>query len=203
MKTSNIAIWAAPVLAMGSIALSGCGQRSASNPTTVSYSQAGICKTYKTLAGTDENAKSDEAFAVFKIESIDNTKPSSGFTFDPQRFYVDQSTAEQKTKNLSFQKRRFMNPDPRFAKSMGVAAPELVSLKGGEKLEINGFIVVPITLGLPGGGQGGGENSFELVYDSTTAHEQTQTSEGLVIAKTSPAGTNYTIIESCKELPLK
>ncbi|MCI0601034.1 MAG: hypothetical protein L0Y50_01925 [Beijerinckiaceae bacterium] len=201
MKTSNIAIWAAPVLAAGSIALSGCGQRSAANPTTISYSQIGLCKTYNTLAGTEEKAKSNEAFAVFKIVTIDNSKPSSVFTFDPARFYVDQSTAAQKTKNLSFQQRRFMNPDPRFAKAMGVASPELISLKGGEKLDVNGVIIVPIATNLPSGGQE--SDSFDLVYDSTTAHEQTQTSEGLVVAKTNPAGTKYSTIESCKELALK
>ena len=198
MKTSNIAIWALPLLAAGPIALSGCGQRSASNPTTISYSEVGICKTYTTVAGTEEKAKSNEAFAVFKIESIDNTKPSSAFTFDPARFYVDQSTAEQRTKNLSFQKRRFMNPDPRFAKAMGMAAPELVSLKGGEKREVNGIIIVPVSTDL-----GPEVDSFDLVYDSTTAHEQTQSSEGVVIAKTNPTGTKYTTVESCKELAMK
>jgi hypothetical protein len=123
MKTSNIAIWTAPLLAAGAIALSGCGKRSNANPTAITYSQIGVCKTWISPAGTEEKAKSDEIYAVYKIETVDNTKPSDIFTFDPQRLYVNQSTAEQMRKNLSFQIRRFIEGDPRFAKTMGVKAP--------------------------------------------------------------------------------
>ena len=97
MKSSNISVLAVPMLVAGLIALPGCGGRSAANPTTISYREVGICKSYDTPTGTTA-AKPDEAFAVFKIETIDNTKQNNNFNLDPQRLYVDQSGAEQKRK---------------------------------------------------------------------------------------------------------
>jgi hypothetical protein len=199
MKTSNIAIWTAPLLAASAIALSGCGQRSASNPTAISYRQIGVCKTWTSPAGTEEKAHSDEIYAIFKIESVDNTKPSNNFTFDPQRFYVNQSTAEQMTKNLSYQNRRFIEGGPRFAQAMGVKAPgEMTNVKGGEKLDVNAYVIAAVSPNLPADKPPVG-NSFDLTYDMTTAHEQSQTSEGIVMAKTN-AGAAVPVVESCKEL---
>ena len=58
------------------------------------YHQVGICKTYETPSGTEE-AKANEGFAIFKIESVDNSKYNDVFNFDPGRFYVNQSNAQQ------------------------------------------------------------------------------------------------------------
>jgi hypothetical protein len=63
------------MLVAGSIALSGCGKRSATNPTMISYSQVGVCKSY----GDEEKAKPNEGFVIFKIETIDNSKQSDTF----------------------------------------------------------------------------------------------------------------------------
>jgi hypothetical protein len=78
MRPSNTSILSVSLLISGSIALSGCGR----GATTVSYRQAGICKAYDTASGP-VRARSDEAFAIFKIEAVDNTKPSESFDFDP------------------------------------------------------------------------------------------------------------------------
>lgn len=201
MKTSHIALWTVPLLAVGALALSGCGKRSNANPATISYSQIGVCKNWTSPGGTEENAKPDEIYAVFKIETVDNTKPSDIFTFDPQRLYVNQSTAGQMQKNLSFQARKFVAGDPRFAKSMGVKAPEGVTIKGGEKLDVNAFVIAAVSPNLPADKPPVG-NAYDLTYDTTTAHEQTQTGEGIVITKLN-AGATFTPVESCKDLPYK
>jgi hypothetical protein len=80
-----------PMLVAGSIALSGCGGRSSSNPTIISYRPVGICKGYETPDGP-VTAGANKGFAVFKIESVDNTKYASSFTFAPERLFVNQST---------------------------------------------------------------------------------------------------------------
>jgi len=202
MKTSNIAIWTVPLLAAGAIALSGCGRRSDTNPTTITYSQLGVCKSWTTPAGTEETAHPDEIYAVFKIESVDNTKPSDSFTFDPQRFYVNQSTAQQMEKNLSFQIRRFIEGDPRFAQAMEVKAPGgMTSIKGGQKLDVDAYVIAAVSPNLPADKPPVG-NSFDLTYDTTTAHEQAQTSEGIVVTKTN-AGAAVPEAENCKELAYK
>src|SRR5262249_55884853 len=129
--------------------------------------------------------------------------PSSDFGFDPDRLYVDQSTAEQRTKNLSFQIRRFIVADPRFAQAMGVSHPGRGTVPGNQKHDVNGFVFVPASTSMPADKPPVG-NSFDLIYDTTNPIEQWQRSEGdIVMAKTNPPGATFTEVESCKELAYK
>ena len=136
----------AMTLALGGLAApSFAGQTIA-----ISYHQVGICKGYDTVAGP-VTARSDEAFAIFKIEAVDNTKPSGRFDFDPTHLYVDQSTPEQKAKTTVWDKnRRFVYSDPRFAQNMGVSSAVETTIPAGTKLEINGIAVVPLGINNPG-----------------------------------------------------
>jgi hypothetical protein len=115
MKTSTMCFLSVPLLVAGSIALSGCG-RSSSSSTNISYRQVGICKGYETPAGPI-TAAANEGFAVFKIESVDNTKYGSSFSLTPERLYVNQSTPAQAAGQVSNWNRRFVHRDPRFAHS--------------------------------------------------------------------------------------
>lgn len=122
----------------------------AGETTAIFYHQVGICKGYDTAAGPV--TRSDEAFAIFKIEAVDNTKPSGSFDFDSTHLYVDQSTPEQKAKPAVWDKnRRFVYSDPRFAQNMGVLSAVETTIPEGTKLEINGFAVVPIGINNPSG----------------------------------------------------
>jgi hypothetical protein len=201
MKAPKISVWAIPVFATASIVLSGCGGRSAANPTPISYHEVGICKSYVVPTGTAQ-AKPDEGFAVFKIETIDNTKQNSSFSFDPSRFYVDQTKAEDKNRSLSFQTRRFVNLDPRFAGSMGVKALTDATVPANEKLDINTFIIVPLATNNPTGRPDVDQYSFDLVYDTSTTEKQWGTGE-VVLTNTNQPGIKYPVIENCKELALK
>ena len=172
MKTSRNCLLSVPMLVAGSIALSGCG-RSAANPTTISYHEVGICKTYDTPTGV-EKSKADEGFAVFKIETIDNTKFNSNFDFEPERLYVNQSTPEQQathTNVLYNRNVRYVIPDPRFAQNMGFTHIPRATVPAGEKLDINGIVVVPLALNNPTHGPEANQYSFEFEYDTTT-HEK-------------------------------
>ena len=107
----------------------------AGETTTISYHQVGICKGYDTAAGPVAT-RSDEAFAIFKIEAVDNTKPSGSFDFDPTHLYVDQSTPAQNAKKAVWDKnRRFVYSDPRFAQNMGVSRAVETTIPEGTKLE--------------------------------------------------------------------
>jgi hypothetical protein len=120
------------------------------------------CKVWTTPAGNVEKAKTDEGFAVFKIETIDNTKPSNSFNLDPERLYVDQTKAEMKSKNISFQVRRFINPAPRFAQAMGVKALERAAFPGNQIVDVNSYVVVPLATNNPTGGPEADQYSFDL-----------------------------------------
>lgn len=60
---------------------------------TISYHQVGACNGFNTAYG-ETNAGPNAAFVVFAIESVDNTKTASTFSFDPSRLYVRQTIDE-------------------------------------------------------------------------------------------------------------
>jgi hypothetical protein len=202
MKTSKIAIWTLLPLAAGATALSGCGRRGPDNPTTISYSQIGVCKMWAEPTGFEQKARANELFAIFKIDSIDNSKPSNEFGFDPERMYVNQSTQEQLKKNLSFQTRRFMVSDPRFTQAMGVSSPQRATVPGNQKVDVNAYVLVPVSMDLPADKPPVG-NAYELTFDTTNPIDQWQSaSAGINMTKTNPDAT-FTPAENCKELAYK
>jgi len=202
MKTSNIAILSVPMLVAGSIALSGCGKRSATNPTMISYSQVGVCKSYATLTGNEQKAKPNEGFVIFKIETIDNAKQSDTFYLDPERLMVDQTTAEFQQKDISRRSRRFIDADPRFAQAMGVKGLARAAFPANEKTDVNSFVIVPLPLDSGLGGPNAKQYSFDLVYDTTTTEVQVG-SKDVVTTKTNAAVAKYSVVENCKELAFK
>jgi hypothetical protein len=202
MKTPNITFLSVSMLVAGSIALSGCGKRSATNPTMISYSQVGVCKSYAALTGNEEKAKPNEGFVIFKIETIDNAKQSDTLFLDPERFYVDQTTAEFQQKDISRRTRRFIDVDPRFQQAMGVKGLARAAFPANEKTDVNSFVIVPLPLDTGLGGPNASQYSFDLVYDTTTTEVQTG-SKDVVTTKTNAAETKFSVVENCKELAFK
>jgi hypothetical protein len=190
------------ILVSGSIALSGCGRRSASNPTSISYSQVGVCKSYATLTGNEEKAKPNEGFVIFKIETIDNAKQSDTFHLNPERLMVDQTPAEFQQKDISRRTRRFINPDPRFAQAMGAKPLARATFPGNQKVDVNSFVIVPLPLDTGLGGPNAKQYSFDLLYDTTTTEVQIGSND-IVTTKTNADVAKYAVVENCKELALK
>jgi hypothetical protein len=190
------------MLVAGSIALSGCGKRSAKNPTMISYSQVGVCKSYASQTGNEEKAKPNEGFVIFKIESVDNTKQSDLFYMDPERFMVDQTTAEFQQKDISRRSRRFIDVDPRFVQAMGVKGLARATFPANQKTDVNSFVIVPLPLDVGLGGPNAKQYSFDLMYDTTTTEVQVGTND-VVTTKTNAAATSFPVIENCKELDYK
>ena len=223
MRPSTKCILSVSLLIPGSIALPDAAHSAA---ISISYHQVGICKGYDTAAGPVK-ARSDEAFAIFKIEAVDNTKPSGSFDFDPTHLYVDQSTPEQKAKRAVWDKnRRFLYPDQRFAQNMGISSAMETTIQEGTKREINGFAVVPLGINNPGGGPEANRYSFDLLYDtwSTDEHETNVVGGGWAFAvelvqslfgpkklgsqtidliKTNPSETTWSVTDNCKALSFK
>jgi hypothetical protein len=200
MKTSSTSIVSIPLLVAGSIALSGCGK--SGTPTTITYHQVGICKSYETSAV--QNANTDQGFAVFKIESVDNTNNGSAFYFDPVRFYVNQSTKAQQG-NIYAQNRRFMVPDQRIGPALGVKYVDKITIPNGEKVDDVGYILISLGTNNPSGGPEADKYNFNVTFDTGSGDRGgfDSVAEGIHIIKTNPPDTKYTIVENCKELPFK
>ncbi|MGH6936869.1 MAG: hypothetical protein ACRED2_11965 [Methylocella sp.] len=225
MRLANASILSVSLLISRSIALPDAAHSAA----IISYHQVGICKRYDTPAGP-VTARSDEGFAIFKIEAVDNAKTSGNFDFDPTHLYVDQSTPEQKAKKAVWDKnRRFVYPDPRFARNMGVSSAVETTIPEGTKLEVNGFAVVPLGINNPSGGPEANQYSFDLVYDtwSTDEHETNAAGGGFAfifmpvqslfagfassklasknidLIKTNASETRWSVTDNCKALSFK
>jgi hypothetical protein len=223
MRPSTTCILSVSLLIAGSIALPDAARSAA---ISISYHQVGICKGYDTAAGP-VTARSDEAFAIFKIEAVDNTQSSNSFDFDPTHLYVDQSNPEQKAKTAVWDKnRRFLYPDQRFAQNMGVSSATETTIPEGTRREINGFAVVPLGINNPTAGPEANQYSLDLVYDtwSTDEHEANGPggsffwifalgdklfggpklgSETIDLINTNPSETRWSVTDNCKALSFK
>jgi hypothetical protein len=224
LRLLNTCLLSVSLVTSGSIALPDAAR---SATISISYHQVGICKGYDTAAGP-VTARSDEAFAIFKIEAVDNTKSKKSFDFDPTHLYVDQSNPEQQAKTAVWDKnRRFVFPDARFAQNMGVSSAVETAIPEGTKLEINAFAVVPLGINNPGGGLEANQYSFDLVYDtwSTDEHENNGPGGGLFfivvmveslfggpkelgsktidLIKTNASETRWSVTDNCKALSFK
>jgi hypothetical protein len=200
MKTSAMCFLSVRMLVAGSIALSGCG-RSSSSPTNISYRPVGICKGYETPAGFI-TAGANKGFAVFKIESVDNTKYASSFTLAPERLFVNQSPPVQAAGSAN---RRFVHPDPRFAQTMGFTSIPQTTIPAGEKLDINSVVIIPLGINNPSGGAEANQFSFELAYDTGSGERDAQqnVNDGIVFTITNPPDVKWSVAENCKELSFK
>jgi hypothetical protein len=203
METSRLCFLSVPVLIAVSM-LSGCG-RSSGQPTSISYRQVGICKSYAAASGP-VTSKADEGFAVFKIETVDN-KSNKPFVFDPKLLYVDQSTPERHTRQLWEWDRRYASTDSRFQQGLGISLAPETTIPAGGKLDVNSFVIIPLGINNPSGGPEENKLAFELSHDSgtseNTASGQIRISEGIVFTKTNADDTKWTVVENCKELALK
>ena len=144
MKTSNTNILSVPILVAGSIALAGCGP---GGPTVITYHQVGVCKSYDTPTGV-ESAKANEGFAIFKIETVDNSKHNDIFNMDVERYYINQSNPTQMAQGVYNWNRRFLNPDPRYARNLGFTQMENTPLAANEKRDVNSLVVVPLGINI-------------------------------------------------------
>jgi hypothetical protein len=224
MRPATKCILSVSLLISGSIALPDAARSAA---ISISYHQVGICKGYDTAAGP-VTTRPDEAFAIFKIEVVDNTQSSERFDFDPTHLYVDQSTSEQMAKEAVWDKnRRFVYSDSRFAQNMGVSSAVESTIPAGTKREINAFAVVPLGINNPGGGPEANQYSFDLVYDtwSNDEHEAGAVggsfafvvvllqslvfggskleSKNIDVIKTNASETTWSVTDNCKALSFK
>ncbi len=80
-------------------------------------------------------------------------------------------------------------------------------IPAGGKLDVNGYLVIPLGINNPSGGPEENKFAFQLLHDSgtseNTASGQIRVSEGILFDRTNTDETKWTVVENCKELPLK
>ncbi len=98
---------------------------------------------------------------------------------------------------------------------MGVTSVPETTIPKGAKLDINTFVIIPISINNPGGVAEANQFSFELAYDTggeaaydaptgeRGGQSQPGVNEGIVFTKTNPPGMKWSVIDNCKELSYK
>src|SRR5262249_46872445 len=63
-------------------------------PVQIRYHQVGACNGYNPPTGPGHSAGPNQAYVFFAIESIDNSRGTTGFNFDPGRLFAEQGAAK-------------------------------------------------------------------------------------------------------------
>ena len=88
---------------------------------------------------------------------------------------------------------------------MGVKYISTTTIPPNQKLDDVGFALVPLGINNPTGGPEADALNFKLAYDTGTNERGNieSVNEGILLAKTNPADTKFTMVSDCKELALK
>ena len=97
-----------------------------------------------------------------------------------------------------------------FAQIMGYTSVPETTIPKGAKLDINSFVLIPISINSSTGVAEANQFSFELTYDTggeaaygiATGERSSQTqpgvNEGIVLTKTNPPDSKWSVVENCK-----
>jgi hypothetical protein len=202
MEKKRLTFLSLPLVAAVSLVVFGSSQGIAA-PVGISYRQIGLCKSYETAKET-VHAPADQAFAIFKIEEIDNSTSSKFFYFDPSMFYVDQSTPAQKAGKVLDSNRRLAAMDLR-SEPKGASKPKEGQVAKNGKLVVNSFAVTLIDTRNPSGGPEAKQYDLALLYDDWSPEYQAYREgfvSSIVMTKTNPAGTSWAVTDACQAAAL-
>jgi hypothetical protein len=186
-----------PVIIISCVALSGCyiSGISSAGTATISYQQIGACTGYGAMTG-----RPNQAYVIFKIDSVDNSKGNVDFLLIPNRLFVDQSTEKQKAEWVGGWKRQFVSEDTKFLHELGATPVSTKSIPHNSKADINGFIFVPVNTVSANGSAEANKTSFKLSYDSAPVPGETD--PAIVLDKVNATQTSWPETENCQAIKL-
>ena len=88
----------ATAVAVGVLLCAGCGNTNGT--ATINYTQVGACNGWKD-GGILHSAGPNQAYVVFKVQSIDNTQGKVNFSFDPSKMAVNTGSHPHMDPSLS------------------------------------------------------------------------------------------------------
>ncbi len=183
------------------VALSGCYISGISpvGTASISYRQVGACNGYGAAAG-----RPNQAYVIFKIEAVDNSKGNVDLKFYPTRIYVRQSveqTPEQQGggwNSTAAARLRFVSEDTKFLSDLGAPGLAAKSFPHNIKTELNGFVVIPVETANANGAAEANQTSYALSYDVTPVEGE---ADPLVtFAKTNADQTTWPATANCQEI---
>ena len=124
---------------LAGLLLTGCPQGGTQDVVTITYDQVGACNGYEQTSGPGGSgphqavsAGPNAAFVAFRIVTLDNSKSSKDFNFDPGRLFI----------NLS--DRHFMDSNLSLARDLGVFTAAPTTIPKGKIMGNNGITVTTV-----------------------------------------------------------
>ena len=185
MKTENAVL--VLVLAAAPLLMCGCNTPGTPQDTvTITYEQVGSCNGYQQTTGpggsgpqTMVSPGPNAAFATFRVVTIDNSKSSQDFNFEPTRLFINQTP------------KAFMSSSLSLTRDLGVFAAVPVTVAKGKSQGNNGITVTVVPTVAANGASEANNTSYFLLYDTPTP------SLGVVLVKKNPSQTSWAQTDNC------
>jgi hypothetical protein len=150
-------------------------------PAVVSYRQVGACNGY-TAGNRVVSAGPNQAYVIFKVETVDATKVNGPVTFDPSQLYVQQDTPH------------FVDSSLLLARDLNLPQATLVSVPAGTQAPINKFaIAVLSTVNADGAVEANQTNYFLLAKPQGSG-------PGTLMSKTNATQTSWPLTQDCRAI---
>lgn len=166
------------------ISLNACKKDSA----TITFDQVGACNGYQQTVGGGPiqtiSAGAGQAYVVFHFTSINNTKSSIAFNFDPAKIYV-----------MGTNPKANIDPSLGFTKDLGVFTVVPVTVSPSQTRPLNGLAVAVVAVA--GGASEANKISYSLGYDAGTSDPD------VFFAKSNQGQTSWPQTDNCRAMQLK
>jgi hypothetical protein len=165
------------------VLLSACGP----GPSTViNYHQVGACNGMPVTTGgaptTTVFAGGNAAFVIFQVESVDNSKMSTAFSFDPTQLYIKDTPD------------RFLNPNSQVANVLANFNLVPTMVPAGKSLTLDGYGVTTVSTTTSDGAVEANKTSYFL--------NESGQSSSVVMNKTNSSQTTWTYTQNCLDITL-
>lgn len=179
--------------------LPGCQSGSGGSTVAIHYSQVGVCNGYAAGSGITSK-RSNKAFVVFKIESIDGTKSGDAFNFEPARFFVDLEPGKETWGSSLGAGKYFVSTDRRFTDPLGVSAIGDSKVPAGATTSVDGLVFIAVPTADANGSAEASKISYRLAYDAVTKDTGRIPDPHVELLKTNDSQSTWPATDDCKDI---
>jgi|GEM_PF-1495017 len=187
MKTNSVLSLAA---AFATVILAGCDDiQTSKDVVTITYEQVGSCNGYPQTTGPGGSGPHHAvssgpkaAFATFRIVTIDNSKSTKDFDFEPDRLFINTIPRASVDQTLS------------LAQDLGVFATIPVTVPKGHVQGNNGIVIAVVPTTTTNGASEANNTSYALQYDPAATTQTVQ------LVKKNPSQTTWPQTDDCRAI---
>jgi hypothetical protein len=181
--------------------LSGCEPGPSGSTVKIHYSQVGACNGYQSGSGVTSK-RANQAFAVFRIESIDSTQSGVGFNFTPSRLYVDLEPHKETWGSSLGASFRFVSSDRRFTDPLGVPAIAESKVPARATTPVDRLAFIPVSTKEANGAEEVAKTSYKLLYDPVTKQTSEVFDPHVELVKSNEAQSSWPTTDDCLHLDI-